>query len=89
MVTINNMEENINFPDGLVYFLPREAAPNWVKGSLAIDPKRFVAWMQANKDAMRINIKDGVEYQSFYFDLKEAKSGKGYAALNTYKPTSN
>jgi hypothetical protein len=54
------MDNNLEFPQGLIFKLPREKAPDFIKGSLSIK---------------RADL-----------DLKEGKSGKGYAAVNNWKP---
>jgi hypothetical protein len=63
------------FADGMVFKLPREGAPDFVKGSVSIMVADFVKFLQANeKVGGWVNI-----------DLKVSKGGKGYAELNTYQ----
>jgi hypothetical protein len=35
------MDNNLEFPDGLIYKLPREGAPDFVKGSISIKRAEF------------------------------------------------
>lgn len=63
------------FADGLIFKLPRDGAPDFVKGSVSIKVAEFVPFLQANeKNSGWVNI-----------DLLVGKSGKPYAALNTYE----
>jgi len=68
------MDNNLEFPDGLIYKLPREGAPDFVKGSLSLKRADLVKWLSGKSDEW-INL-----------DLKVGKSGKAYAAINTWKP---
>ncbi len=68
-------ESEIEFVGGLFFKLPHENAPDFVKGGLSIKPKEMIAWLQSRVDEEWVNIA-----------LKVAKSGKGYAALDTWKP---
>src|SRR6266700_4212897 len=69
------MAEKI-FADGMVFKLPRDGAPDFVKGSVSIKVAEFVAFLQATeKNSGWVNI-----------DLKVGQSGKAYAELNTFQP---
>ena len=68
------MDNNLEFPDGLIFKLPRDGAPDFVKGSLSLKRAELVSWLSAKNDEW-INL-----------DLKVGKSGKSYASVNTYKP---
>jgi hypothetical protein len=61
--------------DGLIVKDRRESAPEWVKGSLSIKVDDFKAFLDKHNSGGWVNI-----------DLLTAKSGKPYAALNTWKP---
>ncbi len=65
---------DIEFVDGLIVKAPREGAPDFVKVSLSIKRAELMAWLAGRSDEW-INL-----------DVKEAKSGKWYAAVNTWKP---
>lgn len=69
--------ESVQFTEGMYFNLPSEKAPDFIKGSLSIEPKQFTDWLRKNydKDEKYIRI-----------DLKVARSGKAYASLSTYKP---
>ena len=76
------------FVDGLSFFLPRDIAPEYIKGTLTIDPKRFVEWMKANAESLGTGRnRDGETVKVFRIDLKVSQGGKSYAALNDWKPS--
>ena len=68
------MDNNLEFADGLIYKLPRDGAPDFGKGSLSLKRADLVKWLSGKSDEW-INL-----------DLKVGKSGKAYAAINTWKP---
>ena len=68
------MDNNLEFPDGLIYKLPKEGAPDFVKGSISIKRAELVKWLSGKSDEW-INL-----------DLKVGQSGKSYASVNTWKP---
>ena len=68
------MDNNLEFPEGIIFKLPRNEAPDFVKGSLSIKRADLIKWLSGKSDEW-INL-----------DLKVGKSGKGYAAINTWKP---
>jgi hypothetical protein len=69
------MEPKI-FADGLIFKLPRENAPSYVKGSLYINVEKFIEFLHAhNTNSGGINI-----------DIKESTKGNIYCELNTWKP---
>jgi len=60
----------------MMFKLPRDGAPDFVKGSISIKVADFVKFLQANeKVGGWVNI-----------DLKVSQGGKAYAELNTYQP---
>jgi hypothetical protein len=68
------MAEKI-FADGLIVKFPREGAPEFVLGSLSIKVAEFVKFLQANEKVSGwVNL-----------DMLVGKSGKPYAALNTFE----
>jgi len=71
-----NNEETI-FADGMYFNEPSDKAPDFIKGSISVEPKRFTEWMREhyNKDEKYIRI-----------DLKISKAGKPYTSLSTFKP---
>ena len=73
------MDNNLEFPEGIIFKLPRNEAPDFVKGSISIKRADLIKWLNSKSDEW-INL-----------DLKVGKSGKAYAAINTWKPetTSN
>ena len=62
------------FPKGLIVKAPRDGAPDFVIASISIKREELIEWL-SSKDGDWINL-----------DVKEAKSGKWYCAVNTYKP---
>jgi hypothetical protein len=70
-------KDEIEFVDGLIVKPPHEKAPDFVKAQLAIKVEDLGKWLRAKYKA-------GEEWVNI--DVKEAKSGKWYAAVNTFKP---
>ena len=70
-------KDEIEFVDGLIVKAPHPKAPDFVKASIAIKVEDLGKWLRAKYQAKEewVNI-----------DVKEAKSGKWYAAVSTYKP---
>jgi len=68
------MENNVEFVNGMIFKLPREGAPDFVKGSISIKRAELIEFLNSKSDEW-INI-----------DLKVGKSGKAFAAVNTWKP---
>lgn len=64
----------VEFVDGLIVKAPHSNAPDFVKGALSIRREELIAWLQKQKGDW-VNV-----------DIKEARSGKWYAAVNEYKP---
>jgi hypothetical protein len=71
------MADDIEFVNGLIVKAPREGAPDFVKAAVSIKVADMMAWLQGRYAA-------GDEWVNV--DVKEARSGKWYAAVNTYKP---
>lgn len=68
------------FAEGLFFSRPRQGAPDYVKGSMSVEPSQFIKFLEKN-----------VEYLSpkgwMNLDLKESKDGsKLYFQVNTWKP---
>ena len=66
----------VEFVDGLIAKAPHDNAPEFVKAKLSIKRADLGNWLRA-KDDEWINI-----------NIKEAKSGKWYAEVDTWKPES-
>ena len=64
----------IEFVNGLIVKSPSEKAPDFVKANMSIKVQDLMEWL-GNRTDEWINI-----------DVKEAKSGKWYAAVSTFKP---
>ncbi len=67
------MSNETEFPDGLIVKAPRDGAPEYVKAAISIKRLELIAWLEGRSDEW-VNL-----------DVKEAKSGKWYAAVNAYK----
>jgi hypothetical protein len=72
---MSSENSDIEFVDGLFFKLPHDNAPDFVKGKLSIKPREMIEWLQKRVDDEWVNL-----------DLKVAKSGKAYAAVDTWKP---
>ena len=70
-------KEEMEFVDGLIVKPPHERAPDFVKASISIKVEDLGVWLRAKHKA-------GEQWVNI--DVKEAKSGKWYAAVSTYKP---
>ena len=73
------MNEESVLTDGMYFNEPSERAPDFIKGSLSIEPKQFTEWLRKNynKDEKYIRI-----------DLMISKAGRAYSKLSTFKPNS-
>ena len=67
------MADEMEFPKGLIVKAPRDGAPDFVIASISIKREELIEWL-SSKDGDWINL-----------DVKEAKSGKWYASVNTFK----
>ena len=68
------MDNNLEFPNGVIFKLPRQGAPDYVKGSISIKRAELIQWLNGKSDEW-INL-----------DLKVGKSGKAFASVNNWKP---
>lgn len=66
------------YPKGLNIFPPRDGAPDFVRGTISIEPKQFLAFLKENQQYMS-------EKGYFRFNLLEGNKGL-YTVLDTYKP---
>lgn len=65
------------FADGLFFELPEANTPSFIKGKIEINVEKFKQFLNDHQN----------EGGFVKIDLKESKGGKGYAVLNTWKPT--
>lgn len=68
-------DKDIEFVDGLFWKEPRSQAPDYVKGSISIQPDKLAAWCKTHAGEEWVNV-----------DVKESKGGKIYCAVNDWKP---
>ena len=73
------MEQEKHFADGMMWQDPHEKAPNFIKGKICINVKKFTTWLETKK-----------EFESekgwLNIQLKESHNGTMYFELDTYKP---
>jgi len=72
------MSNETEFVDGLIVKPPHEKAPDFVKAQISIKVPELGQWL---RDQYKAGNTEWVN-----LDVKVAKSGKWYAAVNTYKP---
>jgi hypothetical protein len=63
------------FVNGMMFKLPRDGAPEFVKGSVSVKVDEFIEFAKEHQNNGWVNV-----------DLLIGKSGKPYCALNTWKP---
>jgi hypothetical protein len=63
------------FADGLIVKAKHENAPEWVRDSLSFKVDEFILFLQKHADNGWVNVQ-----------TLTARSGKPYAALDTFKP---
>ena len=68
-------QKEVKFVGGLIVKAPREGAPDFVKMCLSFKRLEAIAWLQ-EQEGEWVNA-----------DVKEARSGKLYAAVDDWKPT--
>jgi hypothetical protein len=74
----NKMNENNNdFPQGIFYKLPHNNAPDFIKGKVSIKLQEAITYLtgMAQTGEQWLNL-----------DIKISKGGKGYLAVDTWKP---
>jgi len=67
-------DNEMEFPKGLIVKAPRDGAPDFVKAAISIKVAELIEWL-SQREGEWVNL-----------DVKEAKSGHWYAAVNTFKP---
>ena len=68
------MADDIQFVDGLIVKCPKTNAPSFVKANISIKVADLTKWL-SEQEGEWVNV-----------DVKESKSGKWYAAVNTFNP---
>jgi hypothetical protein len=76
------MSDQKVFVDGLLVKLPDDNAPDFVKLKLSIKLDEFGPWVAARKKA-------DPDSEWMNIEIKEGRSGKWYAELNTWKPSAD
>jgi hypothetical protein len=76
------MNDEKIFVDGMMVKLPDANAPDFVKLKLSIKLDDFGAWVASRKKA-------DPDSEWMNIEIKEGRSGKWYAELNTWKPSAD
>lgn len=66
------------FAKGLFFKLPHDNAPDYVKGTLLINPKDAIEFIKEHQDQKWLAL-----------DMKVSKEGKPYLSINDFKPDPN
>lgn len=64
---------DIEWVEGLRVYAPHEKTPSFVKAAIVIDRVALMTWLAGKSD------------KEVRLDIKESRSGKLYAAVNTYQ----
>ena len=82
------MAETI-YPKGIRTFERREFAPEFVLGSMIINPNELFAWIKENPDFIsEYTSKEGVKSKQLKLNILRSKSGGINFTVDTYKPNS-
>jgi hypothetical protein len=73
------MDNNKIFADGIIFKLPTDKAPNWIKGNITINIEKFTEFIKSQSN----------ERGWINLDVKESKNGTLYVELNTYQKPKN
>lgn len=73
------MDKTPLFGEGLFFSRPRDGAPDFIKGSLSIEPSKLIKFLKVN--VQHLSPKGWMN-----LDLKESKGGSLYFQVNTWKP---
>ena len=69
------MSNEVIFAKGLIFKMPRQGAPDFVKGSLSFKVDEIVDWLKEHEENGWVNV-----------NLKVSRAGKPYADLDNWKP---
>ena len=80
------MAETI-YPKGFRTFERRENAPDFVLGTLIINPNEFFAWVKENPNFISdYTSKDGVKSKQLKLNILKSQKGGINFTVDTYKP---
>lgn len=65
-------------PQGISFFPPRQKAPDFVIGSISINPEKFIQYLNEQERDEKGYVK---------FNVQNSKAGKPYVSLDTWKTT--
>jgi hypothetical protein len=72
---------DIIFPEGISAFKPSERAPEFIKGNITVDAKKFQEWLQTHPE-----LRDGEGRVRLVVKESAKEGNKWYLAVDTYKP---
>lgn len=79
------MAETI-YPKGIRTFEARESAPEFVLGTMIINPNEFFAWVKENPDFIsEYKSKDGVISKQLKLNILKSQKGGINFTVDTYK----
>ena len=71
--------ENKTFADGIMFRLPSEKSPKWIKGNISVNVAKFTDFLnKVSNERGWVNL-----------DVKDSKNGTMYIELNTYQKPQN
>ena len=81
------MAETI-YPKGIRTFEARESAPEFVLGTMIINPNEFFAWVKENPDYIsEYKSKEGVISKQLKLNILKSQKGGINFTVDTYKKT--
>lgn len=81
------MAETI-YPKGFRTFERRDNSPEFVLGTLIINPNEFFMFIKDNPDYVsEYTAKDGEKYKQLKLNILKSKDGRINFTVDTYKPT--
>ena len=75
-------DKKTTYPEGIRAFSPHEKAPEFVKGTIILEPNKLINWLKENKDflkdykgekQLRLSLKAGTKGLYLEVDTYEAK----------------
>lgn len=69
---------DIPLPEGISFFDPHAKAPDFVIGTISVNPVKFIQYLESQEADEKGYIK---------FQVLKSKKGTSYVKLDTWKPT--
>lgn len=73
------------YVNGVRFFPKKESQPDFVIGSIVLNPEQIAQWAKENPDLCS----DYKGQQQIKLDVLRSKQGEVYTQLNTFKPKAN